>query len=154
MIDKDRLIQLARISDALQAYPKPENARRPSRGWARTIRKALGMTQVQLAARLGISRQSVQDLELAEAERRITLDSMDRLARALNCRLVYAFVPESGSLDEMLERQANIVAESMIAQTNPALVSESPAANPKQQDRERKLIADMLLRGSPRKLWQ
>ena len=53
------------------------------------------MTQAQLGGRAGISRQSVQDFERAEAERRITLESLDRLARALGCRMVYALVPRA-----------------------------------------------------------
>lgn len=48
------------------------------------------MTQAQLGARVGVSRQSVQDFEKSESERRITLDSLDRLARAMECRVVYA----------------------------------------------------------------
>ena len=148
MTDTERLLQIAKISDALEAYPKADNARRPSRGWARTIRKALGMTQAHIAAKLGISRQSVQDLEQAEAERRITLESMDRLARALNCRLVYAFVPETGTLDDLLYRQANLVVDQMLAQNPP-----DENANPRYQEMERKILVDSLLRGSPRKLW-
>ncbi|MEO8188073.1 MAG: helix-turn-helix domain-containing protein, partial [Burkholderiaceae bacterium] len=66
------------------------------------------MTQTQLARRLDISRQSVQDFESAEAERRITLESLDRIARAMGCRMVYAVTPDKGSLDGLRARRAEV----------------------------------------------
>ena len=98
MIDSNKKLKRMQLSDALQAYPSPEAASPPRGGWVRAIREALGMTQAQLGARAGISRQSVQDFERAEADRRITLESLDKLARAMGCRLVYALVPENGSV--------------------------------------------------------
>jgi len=84
----------------------------------RAIREALGMTQAQLGARAGISRQSVQYFERAETERRITRDSLDRLARAMGCRVVFALVPDGGTLDDLRERRADAVAEGLLQPTD------------------------------------
>jgi predicted DNA-binding mobile mystery protein A len=115
MIDSNKKLKRMQLSDALQAYPSPETAMPPRGGWVRAIREALGMTQAQLGARAGISRQSVQDFERAEADRRITLDSLDRLARAMGCRVAYALVPEGGTLDDLRERRADALAEAYAA---------------------------------------
>ena len=112
------------------------------------------MTQAQLGARLSISRQSVQDLEKAESERRVTLDSLDRLARGMGCRVVYALVPEGGSLDGLRERRANALAEAMLQPTAHSMALEAQGVTATERERQRKLLADALLRGSPRKLWQ
>lgn len=151
--NKDSLKRM-QLADALRNYPAPDAAASPRGGWVRAIREALGMTQVQLAARVGISRQSVQDLEKAEAERRITLDSLDRLARAMKCRVVYSLVPENGSLDDLRKLQANAMAEALLKPADHSMKLEAQGVSANERERQRKLLAEALLRGSSRKLWQ
>jgi predicted DNA-binding mobile mystery protein A len=81
----------------------------PPKGWVRAIRDALGMTTPQLGARLGITQQSASGLERSEASGTISVNTLRRAAEALNCRLVYALVPET-SLAEIFDRQARLVA--------------------------------------------
>ena len=145
--------QRLQLADALRQY-KSSSPTPPPRGWARAIREALGMTQTQLAARLKITRQSVQDLEQAEAERRITLESLDRLAKAMGCRVVYAVVPESGSLDDLRVSRAKQLADALLKPTEHSMKLEAQGVSGRERGRQRKLLADALLRGSPRKLWQ
>jgi len=147
-------LQRMQLSDALSKFPSSDAALPPRGGWVRAIREALGMTQVQLAARLKVSRQSVQDLEAAEAKRRVTLDSLDRLAKAMGCRLVYAVVPESGSLDSLRERQAEALADALLKTTEHSMKLEAQGVAARESKRQRKLLVDSLLRGSPRKLWR
>lgn len=120
----------------------------------RAIREALGMTQMHLATRLGISRQTLQGLERAEANRRITLDSLDRLAKAMDCRLVYALVPEKGSLEDVRARRAQEVADELLKSTEHSMKLESQGVSARESKRQRKLLVDSLLRGSSRKLWR
>ncbi len=154
MTAKNRDLKRMQLADALLAYPGQEATLPPPRGWVRAIREALGMTQAQLAGRMGISRQSVQDLEKAEAEHRITLVSLDRLAQAMGCRVVYALVPERGTLDAVLAQQANVVAESLLKQTDHSMKLEAQGVGVNQKERQRKLLVESLLRGNIRKLWQ
>lgn len=154
MADHKSRLKLMQLADALRDYPAPETAVPPRDGWVRAIREALGMAQTQLGRRVGISRQSVQDLEKAEAERRITLDSLDRLARAMGCRVVYSVVPDKGSLDDLRERRANELAEALLKPTDHSMKLEAQGVNTAERERQRKLLAEALLHGSPRKLWQ
>lgn len=142
------------LTDALRAYPTPEAAIPPRGGWVRAIREALGMTQAQLGARVNVSRQSVQDLEKSEAERRITLDSLDRLARAMGCRVVYSLVPERGSLDDLREQRANEVADSLLTPTDHSMKLEAQGVKATERERQHKRLVETLLRESPRKLWR
>ena len=150
---KSRLKRL-QLADALRAYPLAETAAVPRGGWLRAIREALGMTQSQLGARAAISRQSVQDFERAEADRRITLESLDRVARGMGCRLVYALVPETGSVDALRERRALALAEALLQPTDHSMKLEAQGVTAPERERQRKLLAETLLNGSPRKLWQ
>lgn len=142
------------LTDTLRGFPSPDRATPPRGGWVRAIREALGMTQAQLGERVHISRQSVQDLEKAEAERRITLDSLDRLAQAMGCRVVYALVPENGSLDDLRTRRANAVADALLKPTDHSMKLEAQGVSKSERERQRKLLAEALLRDSPRKLWR
>ena len=142
------------IDDALRPFRVAEVASPPRSGWVRSIRQALGMTQAQLATRAGISRQSVQDFERAEAARRITLESLDRLAKAMDCHVVCALVPNGDSLDEMRRNRANKLAEALLKPTDHSMKLEAQGVTKQERERQRKLLADALLNGSPRKLWQ
>ena len=74
----------------------------------RAIRTALGMTVGQLAQRAGISQPSVSQLEKSEAEGRIQLDTLERIADALDCELVYALVPRRPLSDVVAERRRKV----------------------------------------------
>ena len=154
MADNKSSLTRMQLTDALRAFPLPDGAAPPRGGWVRAIREALGMTQAQLGDRVHVSRQSVQDMEKAEAERRITLDSLDRLAQAMGCRVVYALVPENGSLDDLRTRRADALAEAMLKPTDHSMKLEAQGVSAIERKRQRKLLAQALLRDSPRKLWR
>lgn len=154
MFETTTKLKRLQLKDELHHFPPASRVPVPAGGWARAIREALGMGAGQLAARLKISRQSVQELERAESERRITLDSLDRLAGAMGCRVVYALVPENGSLDDIRARRARSVAESMLNPTAHSMTLEAQGVTIHERDRHAELLVDELLRGSARKLWR
>jgi predicted DNA-binding mobile mystery protein A len=78
---------------------------RPPLGWVREIRCALGMSTYELAARMRIVQSRASKIERAEVEGAIGLRTLGRVAEALNCRLVYALVPEE-SLEHIVRYQA------------------------------------------------
>jgi predicted DNA-binding mobile mystery protein A len=80
-------------------------AQRPTRGWIRAVRDALGMTSRQLAKRMGITQPAVAQLERSEAAGAIQLASLRRAAAALDCDLVYALVPRT-SLEATVRSRA------------------------------------------------
>ena len=51
------------------------------------------MTQAELAAILQINQKSLHALEISEAQKKIRLESLEKVADALDCDLVYALVP-------------------------------------------------------------
>ena len=89
--------------------PRPTLMAMPKSGWIRAIRMALGMTQQELALRMGITAQSVFRLETNERSGNIRLDSLRRAADALGCDLAYTLVPRAGSLEQTVRRQAAAV---------------------------------------------
>src|SRR3974390_577604 len=67
---------------------------RPPKGWLRAVRDALGMTTKQLGQRLGVSQPRIVELEQSEVNGTVTLNTLQRAAEALGCRLVYALGPD------------------------------------------------------------
>ena len=124
----------------------------PRAGWLRQIRDALGISQSQLAVRAGISRATVQQMERAEARRRITLASLDRLAQAMGCTVAFAIVPKSGTLQDVRARQALARADVLLKEKLAA--SANPNLRPREFAHRQERLAAKLLRGSRRKLWR
>jgi predicted DNA-binding mobile mystery protein A len=93
-----RLSQLDRSLDRVRSLPP-----RPSGGWIASVREALGLSLRQIGNKMRASGQAVQQFEQAEAEDRITLRALRRVAGAMGCELVYALVPKSGSFAELAE---------------------------------------------------
>ncbi len=108
MTDRARLQARARTSldNRFPAWRQlPAKGARPSGGWVRAIREALGMTAEDLAERMGVSQPSLTRLEKSERNGGARLDTLMRAADALECDFVYALVPRR-PLDDMVTEQA------------------------------------------------
>ncbi|MDE0498381.1 MAG: mobile mystery protein A [Acidimicrobiaceae bacterium] len=77
----------------------------PPQGWVRTLRDSLGMTSGDLARRMGVHPSRISAIERGERERTLKLDTLIRVADAMQCDLVYALVPRT-SLNGMVADQA------------------------------------------------
>lgn len=100
----------------------------PQGGWIKSIRQALGMTQAELAAILGVNQKSVYHMESSEVLRKIQLDSLERAAEALDCDLVYALLPRK-SLQSRYEAQAQKLAREQIASVERNMLLEAQNVN-------------------------
>jgi len=125
---------------------------RPPRGWVKAIREALGMTTAQLAKRLGVSQPRVVGIEQAEAKGAITLDSLERAANALDCRLVYALVPRI-SLDALVEERATRLASKRLESTRHTMALEAQALNTDDEAEQRKRLIRRLVEQAGSELW-
>ena len=141
-------------NSAVIRFSKLATQPRPSAGWSRVIREALGMTRDQLAARLGLRGSSVATLERNEASGAITLESLDRLAAGMGCKVVYAIVPaDGGTLDEAIHRRAVVVATEQIARARRKLGPEEQRLDRKQQKELLDATVATVLAGPRRDLW-
>lgn len=130
-----------------------ESIHKPSEGWLSVMRKALGMSGGEVAARMGVSRNAVYQAERNEREGAITINQMQKLAEAMGGHFVYAIVPD-GSVDDVIRAQARRKAEARIrrASAHMALEKQSlPSAQTKQRIEE---LADELVRDMPPDFWE
>lgn len=145
-----RRIDLETIARAQQALTRnlgallDDGVPRPHAGWLRATRDALGMSRAQMAGRMGITRARIAQLEQAEKEETIKLDTLRRAADALNCTLVYAFIPNE-PYDQIMSNQAKVRAGEHVAQVvqTMRLEGQTPSESVRthaQMEAERQLI--------------
>ena len=138
------------LDHSLNSFRESMRSLPPRGGWARAVRQALGMSAEQLARRIGVSRATIATLERSEARGRITLASLDKLARGLGCRVAYALVPEvAPSISGVRRARARKLARSQLA-----TAEDAQTADADQTRRRLERLTDELLAGSPRKLWE
>jgi predicted DNA-binding mobile mystery protein A len=126
--------------------------RRPSRGWIRAIRQALGMTTAQLAKRMAVPQPRVIELERGEAEGKITVQSLERAAEALGCRFVYVLVPIQPLTKTINERAAQL-ADRQLESVEQTMRLEAQEVNNKtvRKNAYLRLVKELLRR--PARLW-
>jgi len=143
---------LDQVDEALRPLRRLTHTQLPSRGWIRTIREALGMTRVQLAKRINVRPQTLADLEAYEATGKITLESLNKLARALDCRVVYAVIP-SRPLGEARRDRALALARRQLERVSHSMKLEAQGVSAREEKRQFERIVEELLNGNPKKLW-
>lgn len=104
------------LDEKLLAFVQARMIIRPKSGWVRAIREALGMTTSQLAHRMGIQQSGVTLLEKREINKKVTLETLERAAQAMNCELVYALVPKT-TLEKIVDEQSQKAAQEILART-------------------------------------
>lgn len=124
----------------------------PPRGWIRAIREAIGMTAAQLAVRLNVSQPRVFALEKSEISGALTLETISRVAQALNCTFVYALVPNT-SLEDTVKAQAQKKVAERIARVDHTMKLEAQAVSDADIAAERERMVNELLKGNLRGLW-
>jgi len=132
--------------------PALEQATRPSRGWIRAIRDALGMTTAQLAKRIGVTQPRITEMEKAEIHGNISLHSLERAAEALGCRLVYALVPME-PLTETLQHRAEQMAAKQLASVDQTMRLEAQGVTNGARSKEALALLTTELLRRPARLW-
>jgi predicted DNA-binding mobile mystery protein A len=125
---------------------------RPPKGWLRAIRDALGMTTAQFARRLGVSQPRIIELEQSEVSGGVTLNTLQRAAEALGCRLVYVLIPEK-PLTETVSERAELIAERQLkaVEQTMRLEDQSVKDTTAAKDLRRQFVDELLRR--PARLW-
>lgn len=119
-----RAQQLDRMVQPLRALKLP----RPQKGWIRAFREATGVSYTEFGQRLQASRTLAAQQERAEVDDRITLKSLRACASALDCDLVYAFIPRGESVEATLATRARDAASQTVRRVEHSMVLEDQAS--------------------------
>ena len=146
-------LRLKHMDARLARWRRLRGETSPRGGWLRAIRTALGISTSELARRLGVAQQAIVKFEQNEEASKITLGSLERVAKALGCRVVYAVVPEK-PLRVVRKQRALALAEALLRPGEHSMKLEAQGVSRSEGERQRKRLAEQLLHGSPRKLWR
>lgn len=124
----------------------------PPKGWIKAIRESLGMNTRQLAARMGVAPSRIPAIEKAEVTGATELRTLRQAAAAMNCALVYAFVPIE-PLDKILRDRAMQKARKDLSRLDHTMRLENQALLKSDLDAEQQRMIDLALSGSLRGLW-
>lgn len=143
--------QYGRIVD--QAAATGANLASPAQGWLFTLRKALGMSGSQVADRMGVTRAAVYQAERNERIGAITIAQMEKLAKAMGGRFIYAVVPNA-SVEAAMRQQARKKAEARIFRASAHMALENQALPNDMLERRIEEAAEDLLRSLPADFWE
>lgn len=150
---KKQKLVLEQIDNKILILKKAEKLSVPSSGWVFAIRQSLGMSLRQLGSRMGITPQSVKEIEKREIDGTVSLRVLRQFGKAINLKFVYGFIPEKGTLEGMIEVRANELAKEIVTRTSVSMQLEDQENS---RSRIKKAInekADDILREMPRYLW-
>lgn len=125
----------------------------PPIGWIKAIRNGIGMSMEQLGKKLSITKQGVMDIENREKEGAITIKSMQEIAKAIDMQFVYGFVPDAGSLDQMIEMRALEIATKIVQRTSTTMKLEDQVNSKERIEKAIKERATEIINKTPKILW-
>lgn len=146
-------LQLHQLNSKMLGFASLKQVAIPPTGWIKAIRNALGMTMQQLGRRLQVSKQGVMDMERREKEGSISLKSLREIARAMDMKLVYGFVPNDGSLDALIEKRAKELATQIVLRTANTMKLEDQANSNERLEEAIEERAAALRNEMPKLLW-
>jgi predicted DNA-binding mobile mystery protein A len=152
-IRKQRLV-LEQMDRRLKPFIAVAGSPMPAEGWIYNIRKALNMSLRQIAQKIGNSPQGIKALEQREKNRSITIKSLEEVAGAMDMKLVYALVPKDGSLEELVNKKATILARQIVDRTAQSMALEDQSNS---QERMIKAVEEKkneLKNEMPKYLWE
>ncbi len=146
-------LPIKHLDEIVKPFSQATASAVPRRGWIETVRRALGMPAKTLARRLGVGPSQVTRFGQREEAGAITMASLRRVADALECDVVYAFVPRGGSFQSILEHQVRRAATTRLAAVEHTMALEAQPVDADERDRQFDELVRELLRDRPASIW-
>lgn len=149
---KQKLI-MEQLDAKILQLKKIENLVIPSSGWVYSIRQALGMSMRQLGNRMGITPQSVKEMEEREQNETVSIKVLRQFGKSVNLKLVYGFIPQSGTLEDIIEKRANELAIEIVKRTSISMELEDQENSRSRIQKAIKEKANEIKTEMPKYLW-
>ena len=150
LMDKQRQRSRRALDRELDVYRPASGRPRPHRGWIRAVRDALGMSTADLARRMRAAQPLIPQLEQSEVAGSIRLETLERVAAALDSTLVYALVPND-TVEALVQRRAHWLADRDVGATDQSMRLEAQTPPRELRDELVHDLADHLV--DSRRLW-
>jgi predicted DNA-binding mobile mystery protein A len=150
---RNNTLQFQQLNEKLDKFTALSNLVVPPIGWIKAIRNGIGMSMEQLGKKLSITKQAVMDIEKREKEGAVTLKAMQELAKAMDMQFVYGFIPNAGSLDQMIEKRALEIAKTIVQRTSSTMKLEDQENSKERIEKAIKERAAEIINKTPKILW-
>ena len=150
-MNRNKLIR-EQLEKTLDKFKVVKDVNPPVKGWIRAIRDALGMSARQLAARIGVSQQSVSRIEKDELSGSVTIKTMRKTAEALDCVFVYGFVPRQ-TLSDTFKSQAILYTKNQLGRVAQTMSLEAQSLPPEENMRMFENMPPEIILKPPANLW-
>jgi predicted DNA-binding mobile mystery protein A len=114
-MDKYTYLKVSQLDRKLKDF---SNTEIPQSGWINVVRNTLNITFSYIAKKLNTSPQVIKKFEQNEVEGTITINTLKKVADAMECDLVYAFVPKAGSFENLIDNRAEQISDSLISRAS------------------------------------
>jgi predicted DNA-binding mobile mystery protein A len=148
-----RRLLVDQLERRLSLFSEAAKAPVPVKGWIHNIRTSLNMTLEQLGQKLNRTKQAVNRIETSEASGSITINLLREAGNELDMRLVYGFVPNSGSVDKLIDNKARALAEKIVLRANHNMLIENQATSEEAVQNSIQELAADLKREMKKSLW-
>lgn len=148
-----KTLQLQQLNHKMSVLSDIKMVAPPPTGWINAIRTALGMSMQQLGNKLSITKQGVLDMEKREKEGAITIRSLRDIAQALDMQLVYGFVPNDDTIDDMINKRATALATKIVMRTAHTMKLEDQANSDLRIENAIRERAEDIVKEMPKILW-
>jgi predicted DNA-binding mobile mystery protein A len=152
---KSLVNQRTLIEKKLRAWTALRTDNVPRSGWIKAVRGALGITTRQLADRVGVEQSNITRLEEREPSGKVTLERLAKTANAMNCRLIYAIVPNDqySDLEAIIDERARDLAQQLVRTTEHSMRLEKQGADDNDLAKEVDSLKDELKSKMDSRIW-
>ena len=150
---RNNKLQFQQLNEKIDQLTGLQHVIVPPVGWIKAIRNGIGMSMEQLGKKLSITKQGVMDIEKREKEGAITIKSMQEIAKAMDMKLVYGFVPNEGDIEQMIETRAIEMAKKIVERTSNTMKLEDQANSKERIEKAIKERASEIINNTPKILW-
>jgi predicted DNA-binding mobile mystery protein A len=146
-------LQFQQLNEKMDKLTVLQHLIMPPIGWIKAIRNGIGMSMEQLGKKLSITKQAVMDIEKREKEGAITIKSMQEIAKVIDMKFVYGFVPNAGSLEQMIETRSLEIATKIVQRTSNSMKLEDQVNSKERIEKAIKERAAEIINKTPKILW-
>jgi len=150
---KERKLILDQLDRKIVKYKNLDEVIAPPNGWIYSIRKALNMSLRQLGNRMAITPQSVREIEERERNGTVSISVLRQVAKALNMKFVYGFIPKNYTLEKMIEERANELAKEIVQRTSVSMSLEDQKTSDERIEQAIQEKAEEIKTSIPKYLW-
>jgi DNA-binding Xre family transcriptional regulator len=104
MVANERRLLRKKLDKEMRFYRLAAREKEPTNGLLRAVRQAMKIPLKEIAAMMAIGESNVFEMEEREETGAIELRSLERMAEAMGCKVVYGVIPANGmTLEELAE---------------------------------------------------